>query len=105
MMMCLTACLSFGRGSVVHAMAPDFVSIVATADTIAHCAADGDRVSGDKHKAAIHHHTAFHGHKIGIPPADGELVVALPPAPGFTPTLRSLAADARLDAMKRPPKA
>jgi hypothetical protein len=105
--MCLTACLSLGRGSVVHAMAPDFPEFVVGADQIIH--ADGDHrrcaACSDDHKGMPHHHGACHGHKIGIPPDDGVIVVTEPPAVAFTQTQSSLAPDARPDVAIRPPQA
>jgi hypothetical protein len=105
--MCLTACLSFGRGSVAHAIAPDFAAFVVGADRIVHLDAsqDGDSACSDDHKGMAHHHAACHGHKIGVPPADGEVIVIREPARAFTPTLPGLAPDARSDASTRPPKA
>jgi hypothetical protein len=105
--MCLTACLSFGRGSVAHAMAPDFPAFVVGADCIAHPDVDHPRNSrcSDDHKGIPHHHAACHGHKIGIPPADGALIVDREPAVAFAPALPSFAADARPDAATRPPQA
>jgi hypothetical protein len=105
--MCLTACLSFGRGSVAHAIAPDFAAFVAGSDQIGHQDGDNPRdcAHGDKHNGMTHHHAACHGHKLGIPPADGELIVTEEPTVAFTPTLPTLAADTRPDAAIRPPQA
>lgn len=105
--MCLTACLTLGRGSIAHAMAPDFPDFVVGAPCIAHH--DGDRAHNsackDSNKAATHHHAACHGHKIGTPPTGGALIVAAKRTLVFTPTLAGLAPDARPDVAIRPPNA
>ena len=103
MLMCLVAAVTLGRGSIVHAMDPDFASLVVTGDRSVECSRS--QVKCDAHKAVVnHHHAACHGHKIGIPPADGGLIAASLPDAGFTAMLPALAADARPDAMIRPPK-
>jgi hypothetical protein len=106
-LMCLTACLSLGRGSVVHAMAPDFPEFVVGADQMIHADSDNRRCASCSidHKAVPHHHGACHGHKLGIPPEDGVVAVTPRPAVAFTPMLTSLAPDARPDAAIRPPQA
>jgi hypothetical protein len=104
-LMCLVATVTLGRGSIVHAMAPDFASVVATGDAVAVCTHQ-DQTSCKSHKAVTHqHHAACHGHKIGIPPSDETFVVTSRSTPGFTARLPSLAADARPDALIRPPTA
>jgi hypothetical protein len=105
--MCLMACLSFGRGSVAHAMAPDFAEFVVGADCMAQHRGELAHKSSCSvdHKAATHHHAACHGHKIGIPPAAEELIFAEDSVPAFTPILHGLGPDARPDTATRPPNA
>jgi hypothetical protein len=105
--MCLTACLSFGRGSIAHAMAPDFADFVVGADCIAHH--DGNQAHSaachDEHKGVAHHHSACHGHKIGIPPAAEELILGEETAVDFSLASPSLVAEAQPDTATRPPNA
>jgi hypothetical protein len=105
--MCLLACLSLGRGSLAHAMAPDFAEFVVGAGCNVH--RDGGQAHasscGVDHKATQHHHAACHGHRIGIPPDTEELVFARYPAVAFTVALAGFAPDRRPDVATRPPTA
>jgi hypothetical protein len=105
--MCLVACLSFGRGSIAHACAPDFATFLAGVDRVAHQEVDRRQVGkcGDDHKATAHHHAACHGHKIGTPPAAEALILVDAPVVAFAPVLPALGPDARPDTATRPPNA
>jgi hypothetical protein len=105
--MCLIACLSFGRGSIAHACAPDFAAFVVGADKIAHqdCNQVRGKVCSDDHKGTPHHHAPCHGHKIGNPPDGEQLMVEGNRTILFPPALAGLAPDARPDTAQRPPNA
>lgn len=104
--MCLMAAVTLGRGSVVHAMDPNFASFVATGETATECKVHQQAsCDSDSHKATAHRHAACHGHKIGIPPAELPGVAASSPRLGYDDSLPALAADAGPNRMIRPPTA
>ena len=64
---CLAVFLSFGMGSVVHAMEPIVCLDANTAAETGHTNGDGDEVPADGDKGYPHHHGSCHGHHIGVP--------------------------------------
>jgi len=72
---CVLLVLSFGMGSMAHAMEP--IGCVDSEQTagIGHSEGDADEVSGDSDKPYPHHHGGCHGHHVAAYPESGDAYV------------------------------
>lgn len=103
--MTLVLVVSFGDGTVAHAMEPIVPISDHAAQFLGHTAGDSDEVPADADKGYPHHHAECHGHIVGVPVADAE------PLPGIDLTNRISPAPARPfstlapEGLRRPPRA
>ena len=67
LLMGLTVLVSFGGGTVAHAMEPIAPMSDRAALLLGHQAGDADEVPADLDKNYPHHHASCHGHFLGLP--------------------------------------
>lgn len=101
----LALALSFGLGSVTHAMEPIACVDVGSEAGIGHIDGDTDTVPGDGDRAYPHHHGGCHGHHVAAP---ADLSATAPGHDGGTrliPARVAALGDAGRDSALRPPRA
>jgi hypothetical protein len=102
---CLAVFLSFGMGSIAHAMEPIVCLDANTAAETGHAEGDGDQVPADSDKGYPHHHGSCHGHHVAAPMAKTDPVTQDLAASVIRPKLATAMATAADDPALRPPQA
>lgn len=102
---CLAVFLSFGMGSVAHAMEPIVCIDANSAAEMGHVDGDGDQVPADSDKGYPHHHGDCHGHQVAAPVAKAEVLGRDKNTSLIRPTRTTALAAAAVDTALRPPQA
>jgi hypothetical protein len=102
---CLAVFLSFGMGSIAHAMEPIVCLDANTAVETGHTNGDGDEVPADGDKGYPHHHGNCHGHHVAASTAKADPVGQGSTRSIIRPKLATALTTAADDPALRPPQA